>query len=163
MKPFRRLAAPPLAALILAASGFAGSAAFADEPTPEPAPVVEITDEIDTQAFPGCALGYACLWKSSNYGGSWAAAPANGPFSVGTAAVRDTHNSAGANGKSCKYTRFWNNKNNRYFSLKSESWDGSAASRDANLANGAGIGPYKAENWTNRVKGAEFHTGTNCK
>lgn len=148
---------------MLVASGFAGSAALADEPAPEPAPIVETTDEIGTLAYPGCQLGWACVWQYTNYGGGWAAAPSDGPFTKWSVnGARTGHNSAGANGNSCKYSKFWNSDRDKYFTLQSASWTGGQANRDANLSNGAGFGGNSNEAWKNRIRRVTFNGGSNC-
>jgi len=147
MKVLRKWLAAPLATLMLL-SGLSLAAPAA-------------------QAAPGCTLGWACVWRDANYGGPWAAAPADGFLSKasdkgGTAKYQS--NSAWANGNACHRTSFRTGSRNgdKFFILDSETRVGSNY-RDPNLANGAGRGDYSGENWKNRVRYIRFFDGPNCK
>ena len=167
MKSIKKLAAPYLAALTLITGGLATTSAIADESaTPEPTATTQETASAVTPlaTYPGCTLGWACVWQYNDYGGGWAAAPSNGPFKKWSVdGARTGHNSAGANGNASKYSRYWNSEGTKYFDLRSASWSGTAATRDPNLANGAGFNGQSNEAWKNRIRTVTFHGGTNCK
>lgn len=152
-----------LATLALAVSGLFGTAVQADESSdgniPEPTAVSIETDsngEISPLAA-SCALGWGCIWKNNNYGGTWDARQYNGVVSM------TTSNSAWANGNSCHRTSFRTGPfdNNPYFILDSQTRIGTNY-RDPNLANGAGTGPYNGQNWKDRIRYIRFFQGANC-
>lgn len=165
MRVSRKWAAASMAALTMTCTGFFAGAASADE-SAEPAPeTAVVVNEVGPQAtYPGFVLGWSGVFEKASYEGAYAAAGMNGPFTAwdGGGAARTKHNSAGANGNLCKYTRFWNSEGTKYFFLRSESWDGTEQTRDPNLANGVGTGTWSKENWQNRVRTLEFHTGSRC-
>lgn len=71
--------------------------------------------------------------------------------------------SAAANGGTCDATRFYDNgaaSTGSYFVLNSRTLAG-VNYRDPKLSNGAGTGPYSAQNWDNRVSRIVF-TGPGC-
>lgn len=140
-----------------------GTAVQADESAdgniPEPT-AVSIDVEPDAVVSPqaaSCALGWACIWKNSNYGGTWDANQYDGIVSM------TTSNSAWANGNSCYRTSFRTGPfdYNPYFILDSQTKI-KTNYRDPNLTNGAGTGPYKSQNWKDRIRYIRFFEGTNC-
>ncbi len=169
MKVKKKWAAGPLAALMLVAGGFVGTAAQADEaePTPvvaeAPAAVNETTIEVGPLAFPGCTLGWACVWVGDNYTGGSAAANYSGGYtwvSSPLSPAKALQNSAAANGNLCRKTAFYNT-GGRYFVLNSQTRLG-GTSRDPNLSNGAGNAGSTTMNWKNQVRSFEFFNGPNC-
>ncbi len=154
-----------MAALTMTCTGFFAGAASADEAT-EPAPeTAVVVNEVGPQAtYPGFVLGWSGVFEKASYEGAYAAAGMDGPFTAwdGGGAARTKHNSAGANGNLCEYTRFYNSASSKYFVLKSASWSGPGQTRDPDLSNGAGGSGAKDENWTNRVRSLKFLGGSNC-
>ncbi|WP_423716462.1 peptidase inhibitor family I36 protein [Ancrocorticia populi] len=105
-----------------------------------------------------CTSGYGCIWKDTSYNGL-----SFGTYNGGGVAdkLNDQGSSAAANGKTCKYTRYYDGHSiagsTSYFMLYSKQLLKSNY-RDPKLSNGAGTGPGKSQNWDNRVSSI-FHSG----
>jgi len=108
-----------------------------------------------------CTLGYACLWQNNDYNGTDYGKLYNGSV---VSTMDNKASSAASNGKTCSKTRFYDSSNGtgKYFELSSQYLVGSNY-RDPNLSNGAGVGPYSGENWSDRVSYIAFSGGTGCK
>lgn len=162
MKTHKKWLAVLLAGLMLAASGSFAATAFADDAQAVPTPLTVSTGIGPQASYPGCDLGWACVWGGSDYSGGWAAANYPGPFTAwSTATAKTTHNSAGANGNLCDYARYYNWDSSKFFDLQSAHASGGLQSRDPNLANGAGFNGNASENWQNKVRFIGFY-GLGC-
>lgn len=157
-----------LATLALTVSGLFGTAVQADEASDDLAASatensITLEGEIGTQAFPGCQLGWACVWAGKDYTSASAAASHDGVYTWtsdgGTAVL--FQNSAAANGNLCYKTRFYNSDRTKFFVLNSQTRLG-GTSRDPNLSNGAGNAGATTMNWTNKIRRFAFFNGPNC-
>lgn len=109
-----------------------------------------------------CQRGYACLWEDGDYEGLSYGKQYNGTV---VSTMNNKASSATANGNLCLRTRFYDNSggpSGSYFELYSQT-QMATNYRDPNLKNGAGLGPYKGQNWDNRVSYIYFLGGANCK
>ncbi|MGO1592517.1 MAG: hypothetical protein ACTHW1_09770 [Ancrocorticia sp.] len=172
MSKRKRWAGGALAALMLVTSGLLATSVQADETddlsiTDQTANsiVMESGSEIVPLAFPGCQLGWACVWTGKDYTGVAAAAAQNGGYTwaenPGGALAYSFQNSAAANGNLCHKTRFFNSGKTRHFVLNSQTRLG-GTSRDPNLSNGAGNAGSTNISWTNKIRSFEFFSGANC-
>ncbi|MFI9486977.1 hypothetical protein ACIG47_11355 [Promicromonospora sp. NPDC052451] len=99
-----------------------------------------------------CGSGYTCIWQNNDYGGDYNARSINsGDFSLNNAA-----SSAGANGATCRTSRFYDGtgQSGSYFTLSSAQLVGSNY-QDPNLSNGVG-NDGAGINWDNRVSSYQF-------
>jgi hypothetical protein len=99
-----------------------------------------------------CGAGYTCIWQNNDYAGSYNwRSYTSGNFSLSNAA-----SSAGANGQSCTWSRFYDGvgQSGGWFTLYSATRVGSNY-QDPYLANGVGY-DGAGVNWDNRVSSYLF-------
>ncbi|MBM7824331.1 hypothetical protein JOD55_000158 [Arcanobacterium pluranimalium] len=98
-----------------------------------------------------CPLGASCMWSESNYNGRYGYNTDHSSPVI--AYMNNQASSIAANGRSCHFTQFfdWRDGNDgSYILLRSQYLEGFNF-RDPLLSNGAGEGPFRDQNWDNRI------------
>ncbi|MBI9115721.1 peptidase inhibitor family I36 protein [Sanguibacter suaedae] len=120
--------------------------------------LVAMTGTTSASAATGdCASGYACVWEHPQFGGRYFGTAKS---KAALTSLINVASSAAANGASCRYTRFYDDRtlNNEpsgsYFTLYSKQLMGSNY-RDPDLRNGAGL-DGAGRNFDDTIEGVWF-------